>query len=98
VKLVAAPVTARPMVSVLVRIYNGQAYLSDCLESILASTWQDLEVVVVDGRSTDGSLATAERFAKDDSRVHVSAMSTISVITRTARAERSPPAGGILSM
>lgn len=70
--LVAASVTAAPLVSVLVTIYNREAYLSDCIESILASSWQGMEVVLVDDRSTDASLAIANRFANDDSRVRVS--------------------------
>ena len=61
-----------PAVSVLVTVYNREAYLAACLESILASTWQDFEVVVVDDGSTDESVAVAERFAALDSRLRFS--------------------------
>lgn len=58
-----------PLVSVLVTVYNRQAYLAACLDSILASTWQDFEVVVVDDRSSDGSVAIAEAYAASDPRI-----------------------------
>jgi glycosyltransferase involved in cell wall biosynthesis len=58
-----------PTVSVLVTVYNREAYLADCLQSILASTWQDFEVVVVDDGSTDGSVGVAERYAGMDPRI-----------------------------
>jgi len=58
-----------PTVSVLVTVYNREAYLEACLESILASSFQDFEVVVVDDRSTDGSVDVAKRMAAKDSRI-----------------------------
>jgi glycosyltransferase involved in cell wall biosynthesis len=60
-----------PPVSVLVTVFNRQQYLAECLTSILASTWKDFEVVVVDDASTDGSFEIAEEFAGRDSRVRV---------------------------
>ena len=58
-----------PSVSVLVTVYNREAYLDACLDSILASTWQDFEVVVVDDGSGDGSVAIGERYAARNARV-----------------------------
>ncbi|MEO8577411.1 MAG: glycosyltransferase family A protein [Gemmatimonadales bacterium] len=58
-----------PMVSVLVTVYNREQYLDACLSSILSSSFQDFEVVVVDDGSTDRSVEIAERFARTDSRV-----------------------------
>jgi glycosyltransferase involved in cell wall biosynthesis len=60
-----------PFVSVLVTVYNREAYLAACLESILASSWNDFEVVVVDDRSTDGSAAIAAEYASRDPRVRL---------------------------
>jgi glycosyltransferase involved in cell wall biosynthesis len=60
-----------PTVSVLVTVYNREGYLAACLDSILASTWQDFEVVVVDDQSKDGSLQIAEKYATRDSRIQV---------------------------
>jgi glycosyltransferase involved in cell wall biosynthesis len=52
-------------------VYNGARYLPESLESILAQTWTDFEVVVVDDCSSDDSLAIARRFAERDPRVRV---------------------------
>lgn len=60
-----------PTVSVLVTVYNREEYLSCTLESILNSTFQDFEVIVVDDHSTDNSLDVAKRFAHLDCRIKV---------------------------
>src|SRR4051794_39065689 len=57
-----------PRVSVVVPIYNVEHYLEECLESLAAQTFHDLEVVMVDDGSTDGSAAIAEAFAARDPR------------------------------
>ena len=58
-----------PTVSVLVTVYNRAPYLAACLDSVLASSWTDFEVVIVDDRSTDESAAIAAEFASRDSRI-----------------------------
>lgn len=58
-----------PRISVVVPVYDVEAYLAECLDSVLASTWSDLEVVVVDDGSTDGSGAIADEYAARDPRV-----------------------------
>ena len=55
-------------VSVVVPIYNVEPFLDECLRSIAGQTFADLEVVMVDDGSTDGSAAIAERFAARDGR------------------------------
>ena len=55
-------------ISVVVPIYDVEAYLPDCLRSLAAQTTRDLEVVMVDDGSTDASAAIAERFAARDRR------------------------------
>ena len=59
---------AAPLVTVVVPVYNVEDYLAACLESIQFQTLEDLEVVMVDDGSTDGSRAIAERFAAGDPR------------------------------
>ncbi len=63
--------TAAPRVSVLVTVYNREEYLATCLDSILASTWSDFEVIVADDASSDGSAAIADEYARSDQRVRV---------------------------
>lgn len=53
--------TAR--VSVLIPCYNAQSYIGETLESVLGQTWSNLEVVVVDDGSSDGSPGVVEGFA-----------------------------------
>ena len=61
--------TALPEVSVIVPAYNAQATLGETLESVLAQTFTDLELIVVDDGSTDGTAAVAN--AIDDARVRL---------------------------
>src|SRR3954454_14325487 len=55
-------------VSVVVPIYNVERYLGECLQSIAGQTFADLEVVMVDDGSTDGSAAVAQEFVAKDPR------------------------------
>jgi len=52
-----------PLVSAIVPVYNGERFLAQALDSALAQTMHDLEIVVVDDGSTDGSGALAEHYA-----------------------------------
>lgn len=54
-----------PSLSVVVPIYNVSDYLVACLDSLVAQTLQDLEVILVDDGSTDGSGELADAFAQD---------------------------------
>jgi len=58
-----------PAVSVLVTVYNRENYLAQCLDSILASTYSDYEIIVVDDRSSDTSAAIASEYASRNSRI-----------------------------
>lgn len=65
------PVTGGPLVSVVVPAYNCAATLPTVLRSLIAQSWQALEVLVVDDCSIDDTVAVAERFAAQDGRVRV---------------------------
>jgi glycosyltransferase involved in cell wall biosynthesis len=58
-----------PSVSVIVPFYNVEAYLDACLDSLRGQDHPELEIVLVDDASPDGSRAIAERHAADDGRV-----------------------------
>lgn len=51
------------MISAIVVNYNGAKFLSDCLESLCEQTYSDLEIIVVDNDSTDGSDSIAEEYS-----------------------------------
>lgn len=51
------------MISIIVPVYNVEDYLVDCLESILSQTAVELEIILVDDGSTDGSLAICQAYA-----------------------------------
>jgi glycosyltransferase involved in cell wall biosynthesis len=60
-----------PTVSVLTPAYNGDAYLDECIQSVLGQTFRDWELVVVDNCSTDETRAIAKRYAGRDERIRL---------------------------
>lgn len=60
-----------PMISVIVPVYNKEAYLRECVDSILAQTYKSIEVILVDDESTDGSGAVCDEYAQRQERVRV---------------------------
>ena len=59
------------MISVIVPVYNVERYLRRCVDSILAQTCRDLEIILVDDGSTDGCPSICDGYAAADSRVKV---------------------------
>ncbi|NTD95626.1 glycosyltransferase [Agrobacterium tumefaciens] len=49
-------------ISIITVIYNGEAYLKECIESIIGQSYQDIEYIIVDGASTDGTLKIVEDY------------------------------------
>jgi glycosyltransferase involved in cell wall biosynthesis len=64
--------SAAPLVSVLVTAYNRETYIAEALESVLAQTMTDFEVVVCDDQSTDNTVRIVEEIARRDRRVRLS--------------------------
>lgn len=60
-----------PKISVIVPVYNTEKYLDRCIQSILAQTYTDFELLLIDDGSTDSSGAICDRYAEQDSRVRV---------------------------
>jgi glycosyltransferase involved in cell wall biosynthesis len=60
-----------PLVSVVTPVYNGERYLRECIESVLAQTYANWHYVIVDNCSTDGTLAIAREYAARDPRIRV---------------------------
>ena len=60
-----------PKISILTTVYNREKYLVACMDSVLASSYQDWELIIVDDVSTDTSLAIAKSYEKKDARIKV---------------------------
>lgn len=60
-----------PTVSVLTTVYNREKYIAACIESVLASTYKDWELIIVDDQSKDRSVAIAQEYAARDARIKV---------------------------
>lgn len=58
-------------VSIIIPVYNSENYISDCLESILVQTYQNIEVIVVDDGSIDDSVNKCKEIQKNDNRVMI---------------------------
>ncbi len=60
-----------PKVSVIIPSYNGEQFIAEAVSSILGQTWRDLELIVVDDGSTDGTRAILRELAAGDGRMRV---------------------------
>lgn len=59
------PVTKEPLVSIALCIYNGEEYLDQQLYTLVNQTYINLEIIIVDDRSTDGSIAIINKYTTD---------------------------------
>jgi glycosyltransferase involved in cell wall biosynthesis len=62
---------AQPLVSVLTPVYNGDRYLAECIESVLAQTYENWEYCIVNNCSTDRTLEIAQKYASQDKRIRI---------------------------
>lgn len=60
-----------PTVSVIIPVYKVERYLDDCVKSVTAQTYTDLEIILVDDGSPDGCPALCDAWAKKDTRIRV---------------------------
>ena len=61
----------KPLVSVIVAVYNQEPYVGKCLKSIINQTYRNLQIIVVNDGSTDDSLKIIERYKEKDNRIVV---------------------------
>jgi glycosyltransferase involved in cell wall biosynthesis len=58
-----------PKISVLIPVFNGEKYLAECLDSVLAQDFTDVEILIADDDSTDGSVAIIQTYAAREPRI-----------------------------
>lgn len=64
-----------PKVSLVIPVHNKEAFLDKCIDSAINQTLSDIEIIIVDDASTDGSLAIIREYEKNDKRIKVIAKS-----------------------
>ena len=60
-----------PKISVIIPVYNTEKYLSECLDSVLAQTFQDFEVICVNDGSTDNSAQVLSDYASHHPHIRI---------------------------
>lgn len=61
----------RPRISVIIPVYNVEAYLRRCIDSVISQSCRDLEIILVDDGSPDNSGAICDEYARRDARIRV---------------------------
>lgn len=59
------------MISIIIPVYNCRQWLPACIDSILTQSYADIELLLIDDGSTDGSSAICDDYASRDPRIHV---------------------------
>lgn len=57
------------LISIITPMYNGEKYVSQTIESVLAQTYQDWEMIIVDDGSKDASPQIVEEYSVEDNRI-----------------------------
>ena len=60
-----------PKVSIIVPVYNVEAYLRDCLDTLICQTLRDIEIICVNDGSTDSSPEILREYSRKDSRIRI---------------------------
>lgn len=67
----------RPLVSVIIPVYNTEKYLCECIRSVVNQSYEKLEIILIDDGSSDGSLEICCRWAQKDSRIKILSQSNL---------------------
>ena len=59
------------LVSIIVPVHNGEAYLQDCVQSVLEQTYPNFEMIIIDDGSEDTTWSLCERIKKTDNRIRI---------------------------
>ena len=60
-----------PLLSIIIPVYNVKPYLDRCVQSVLAQSYSNMELILIDDGSTDGSSLLCDKWAAKDSRIIV---------------------------
>ena len=60
-----------PAISIIIPVYNAEKYLKECLDSIVNQTMKNIEIICINDGSVDSSLNILQKYAKQDSRIHI---------------------------
>ncbi|WP_333626004.1 glycosyltransferase [Sphingobacterium siyangense] len=60
-----------PLISIIIPVYNVEQYLPECLTSVISQTYRNLEIILINDGSTDGSGSICAAYAKNDVRIKV---------------------------
>ena len=63
--------SSSPLVSIIVPVWNAKQYLDNCINSLRSQTYPNLEIILVDDGSTDGSSELCDAAMETDWRIHV---------------------------
>jgi glycosyltransferase involved in cell wall biosynthesis len=69
--------SSAPLVSVVTPVYNGELYLRECVESVLAQTYSCWEYIILNNCSTDATLTIAQEYARRDPRIRICSNDTL---------------------
>ena len=78
------------LVSVVVPVYNLEKYIENCLKSIVAQTYKNLEILCIDDGSTDGSADIIKSMAENDLRIKYVYQENAGVSAARNRVMKSP--------
>jgi hypothetical protein len=93
-----APATGSDrLVSIVIPCYGGEPFLAEAIESCLAQTYRDFELIIVDDASPDRCLAIAERYAQRDKRIHLVRRSQNGGVARAFNSGFEVSRGGYLT-
>lgn len=62
---------ARPLISVIIPVYNVEKYLDKCISSVVQQTYRNMEIFLIDDGSTDKSGMICDQWERKDSRIQV---------------------------